>query len=144
MFKGDFPTNAQGRKYTSDPFKGHDFNEYYLPEQFYREGKDMSNLGFRTDSLKDIEPGQTAIWSTKHGDKKSQKLLVINASQATHLFRGLKGQTRANDRGNQQGKGDKQLGALYKKVLQNIKNGKTETAINDKVLLRLLGVIEPK
>ena len=143
LFEGDAPTNAQGRPFSNDPFKGHDYDEYYLPEEFYREGRDMSDRARRTASLEDIEKGQTAIWSTKHGDKKSQKLLVLDAPSATHLFRALKGQTRENDKGNQQGKGDKQLRDTYKKVLRNIADGKKETAINDKVLLRLFGVIDP-
>lgn len=113
-----------------------------LPETLFKEDVDMSKASSRRRALEPLVEGQTMLWSTKYGDKSRQRVLIIDQQRADVIFKGLRGVSIVNDKGNSQKLSDKQLRGMYKKISENIANGKRETAFNDKQLLRALEMID--
>ena len=117
-----------------------------VPESLLRDSWDFRGKGLkgRLDSggAQEIPEGYIAIWTTKWAPKDNQTALVVNESDAYYLMRGLRNVKVRNDKGKSNAITDAKLKSFYRKVVEGIRDGKKQTAFNDKQLLRGLDMIE--
>ena len=128
-------------------YDGFDGSSDDFPEELIEEDWDMRGRGLQSrlkeGGTQEVPEGSIAIWSTKYGDRENMNVLVINANDAYHILRGLRGVNTKDDKGKLKGVSDAKLKTMYRKILEGTRQGKKETAINDKIFLRLLEIVEP-
>ena len=121
-------------------YDGFDGSSDDFPEELIEEDWDMRGRGLQSrlkeGGTQEVPEGSIAIWSTKYGDRENMNVLVINANDAYHILRGLRGVNTKDDKGKLKGVSDAKLKTMYRKILEGTRQGKKETAINDKIFLR--------